>query len=253
MTDQQNPYDTTNPYEAPKASLEREAEAAGGRIPGKGTFDLGECFRDGWQNTIQNLGPILGVGILGYALMILSAITIVGIFLLVPIFAWGMTLFLLRVHDGKTEFNDLFAGFKKYGEVLVKMLVLIVLMTLLGLVGSLVQYVGMFAESDALTLIGMLISWAWSLTVMIRFYWAPLFMVDQDMDGVAALKASWEASKGNWLLLIALSILTTILFFAGMLALLVGLVIAIPMGYLMYVSAYRQVVGGPAPATTSFS
>lgn len=252
MTDETNPYDSPNPYEAPKANLERDPQAAGARVPGKGTFDLGECLSDGWKNTIANIGPILGVGILGTVLLFLSYITIIGIFLLVPVLLYGMTKFLLNVHDGRTDFNDLFAGFKSYGAVLVKSLVLFILLMLLGVVGNLVQYVGMFAESEVLTIIGLAVSLVWAFTVMIRFYWAFFFLVDQDMDAVSCLKASWDATSGNWLMLIVLSILVGLVSMAGFLALIVGLVISIPMGYLMYASAYRQTVGGPAPSSGRF-
>lgn len=237
-----------NPYASPQSSLDTPSQPAGDWIPGSGSFDLGRTLSEGWNITIENLVPMLGVTILGGALMGVAYITCIGIFLLLPILMWGGVRFFLNTYDGKGDFGDLFSGFQNYGQVLGRSLPLLLILLLLSLVGSVPQYAGMFLESEAIILIGAVFSLAWSLLVMIRLYWSLFFLVDQDMAAVDSLKASWEATSGNWLNLILLMLLTVLVSIAGFLALVVGIFVAMPMTYVMYVSAYRQAVGGPARA-----
>lgn len=240
--------DSTNPYATPDSSVERERQPTGGSQIGKGSFDLGECLKDGWDNTIKNIGPVLGVMFLGIVMMMVSYVTIIGIFLLVPVIFWGQTKFLLNTHDGRCDFEDLFSGFRKYGKVLPQMLLLGILIMLISIVGSVIQYVGMFAENEILMIVGGLVSMAWTILIMSRLYWALLFVVDQEMDAVSALQAAWNATKSQWLMCMALVIVAGIVSFLGILACGVGVFISIPVGYFMYVSAYRQTVGRPGPA-----
>ena len=239
--------DYNDPDGFPESEHEWEEEAAGSHAQGKGYFDIGECLSDGWNNTIQNLGPVVGVLFLGWLLMMGSYFTCIGIFLLGPAFIWGITLFLLNTHDGRCDANDLFAGFRQYGKVIGRSLGLFLMLMLLGILGSSVQYLGMFMESEGLMLVGIIVNLAWSFGVMVRLYWAMFFLVDQDLDAVSSLKASWAATSGNWFRLVLLGLLSGLINLAGILALIVGIFVSIPVTYLMFTSSYRQAVGGPAP------
>lgn len=239
MVDPSDPFDDFTP-----------AANVGG-IPGEGSFDVGTCLSRGWTATIQNLGPVLGVLVLGWLMSFVSYFTCVGAFIVIPLVMWGQLKFLLNTLDGHCEFNDLFLGFKNFGKVLPQALLLWLLFVLLGITGSLVQYAGMFLENEFLIVSGVAASFVWALAVMIRFYWAPFFMVDQGLGAVDSLRASWQATEGNWLNMILLIMLSIVVSLAGLLALVVGLLIAAPVIYFMFGAAYRQSVGTPAPAPTA--
>ena len=129
---------TQDPYAAPQANIE-SAPSGTGLVGGTGTFDLGRTLNDGWTNTISNLGPMIGVMIVGMLVMSVFYVTIIGIFLGVPIVFYGMTKFLLNAHDGRAEFGDLFSGFSNYGAILGRMLVFGILWVLIYVAGASVQ------------------------------------------------------------------------------------------------------------------
>ena len=116
-----------NPYQAPAT------EPLPSR--GAGDFDLGQTVKDAFERTKQYFGPELGVLLLGGLLMGLSAITVIGYFLAVPVFAWGMIKFFLNVRDQRQpRLNDLFAGLSNYGTVLGRMLLVTLIYVGLALI-----------------------------------------------------------------------------------------------------------------------
>jgi uncharacterized membrane protein len=235
---------TQDPYAAPTSNIESAPTREG--TPGTGTFDIGLTISDGWQNTIQNIGPMIGVFIVGFLVTILMYVTIIGIFIGLPVLMYGFIKFFLNTHDGKGDFGDLFSGFSNYGANLGKMLVFGILMILIFAAGGSVQYIGMAMDDGSVTLIGSLIGMVFQLVVGVRLYWAPYFIVDRDMSATEAIGASWQASSGNWLKMFLLYLMAAVVTVLGILALGVGVLIAIPMTYMMFASSYRQCAGTPA-------
>lgn len=226
-------------YAPPRAPLADEPTATGGT----GTFDLGVSFNQAWSLTWANFGLLLGTGLVGLLLMAVSAVTVVGIFLLVPVFVWGGIRFMLNVIDGNAEFGDLFSGFQDYGRVLLAMLLLGVLSFLINLLGQSLSLVGSAAGVPSLELIGSLLNLAWALFVMARLNFAWFYAVDQGLGPVESLQASWDATtglKGSCAALVVMSIVVIII---GLLALVVGVIPALMIAYLLPASAYRQMVG----------
>ena len=231
-----------NPYDPPEAPIADERALA---VGGTGSFDLGRCFSEAWDDTWRNFPLWLGVGVVALLVFVLSGITIIGILLVWPVLGWGMVRFYLNMTDQKATFNDLFAGFSNYGMTLVGMLVLVIALQVLGLIGQSVQYVGQLAGNDELMLTGLVINLFWVFGVMIRLYFAVLYLVDQELGPVEALQASWEATRGQSFKLIGLAIASAAVVFAGLVVFIVGVIPASVMAYLMWTSAYRQVVGRP--------
>ena len=223
-----------------------QTSPSGPGTPGTGTFDIGLAMSEAWQNTIQNIGPMIGVLIVGTIVSLLMSVTIIGIFLGLPVLFYGLTKFLLNTHDGRCQFSDLFSGFSNYGAILGRMLVFALLMMVIFIGAASIQYIGRFIESESLIMIGGLFEIVFQLVIGVRLYWAGYFLVDRDLTATEAIKASWEASRGNWLKLFLLSLMMAVVTFLGMLALGVGLLVAIPMTYMMFVSSYRQCAGTPA-------
>lgn len=228
-----------NPYAPPSADLGFEGfESVGGR----GDFDIATCLSDAWANTWANFPLWLLVGLVGVAAALLSVLTAIGIVLALPVLAWGATYFALRMHDGRAEFGDLFAGFSRYGEALVGMLVLFVLLFLVGMVGNSVQIVGVIADSQGLQELGELVGTVFALLVTSRLSFA-YFMVVEGSGPTEALSRSWAVTRAVKWKVIGLVMLSIVLEIAGLLALVVGLIPAMTIVYLMWTSAYRQMVG----------
>ena len=230
-----------NPYQAPAVE----------QLPpiGSGDFDIGRCVSEAFENTKRYIGPAIGVLLLGFILIELTAVTVIGVFLAVPVFAWGFARFFLNMQDGRAQFNDLFAGFSNYGKVLGSTLLMLVVFVLLTLLGESVVLIGGFLKSTPLTVVGYVIYIAFFVLVLSRFYFALFFLVDKNMTGMEALAASWNSTQGKGLKMAGFLLLTSLIGASGVLGLCVGMLFTMPMSYAMYASAYRQIVGyGPPPA-----
>ncbi len=230
-----------NPFQAPSApTMDAGVQTA---FTTTGKFDIGKCFSDAWARLWPHFGVMLGVTIVGFIVMLVAYITILGIFLVIPVLGWGLTRFMLNGVDDKPEFGDLFSGFSVYGQALVSMLAYGICYTALVLPPMAVYGVGIAAKSPAIMGVGMLVLMVWMYGFMVRFYFAPFFMVDQGMGAVDAMKAAWNATKDQKLNVFLLALLSGIVVLIGELALLIGLFAAMPMFGLMWASAYRQITG----------
>jgi uncharacterized membrane protein len=208
-----------------------------------GKFRVGGCVSEAFEATKSNFGLLLGVGILSMACFVVAGITIIGYFIFVPVIAWGCIKFLLNVIDGEAKFSDMFSGFSHFGTVLGRMLWLGIILVLISLVGASVQIIGDVAEFPELWLAGAVINLIFSIFVTVRLNFAIFFAVDQDATATESLRMSWNSTSGLVLSTFILALVSTLINFLGALCFLVGLFFTIPMSYLMWVSAYRQMVG----------
>ena len=226
-------------YAPPQANLTQATDT----IPGTGSFDLGLAFNEAWAATWANFGLLLGVGVVATLLMLASALTVVGLFLLVPVFAWGVIRLMLNTVDGRPEFSDLFSGFQDYGRTLLAMLILFALSSLISALGQALSVIGTAAGVPSLEAIGMVVNLAWTFLVMARLNFAWFYAVDQGLGPVEALQASWDATselKGNCAALIVMSLVVILI---GLLCLIIGVIPASMIAYLLPASAYRQMAG----------
>jgi hypothetical protein len=236
-----------NLYAPPQADLGAHAAP----VLGTGDFDLARCFSEAWARTWENFPLWLGTGIVLLLAMTASVVTVIGIFLLVPILSWGGFLFTLRMHDGGASIGDLFAGFSRYGRVLGPMLGIFFLNLALGVPANVVIQLGANQQPLNFSLVGAgyALSIAIALFVTSRLSFVPLLMVDRDMRLGAALSEAWARTaelKGKVALLVVANILVAV---AGLIAFCIGIIPATVIGFLMWVSAYRQIFGGaPQPA-----
>lgn len=212
-------------------------------VLGSGRFDLGVSFSEAWAATWANFWLLLGANIVFGLLLITSAVTIVGIFLLIPVFSYGYVRFMLNVIDGKGRFSDLFSGFQDYGRALLSMLILFVLTTLISGLGQAINLIGSSAGLPVLEAVGGLFSLAWTFFVMARLSFAWFYAVDQGLGPVESLQASWDATTELKGACAALIILPIVLILIGVLCLIVGVIPASMIAYLLPASAYRQMVG----------
>jgi uncharacterized membrane protein len=209
----------------------------------QGRIDLGEAFRESWALLWPNFGLLLGTGFVAFLCFFLSAVTIIGLFLVVPVLYWGSCYFTLEITRGRGQLSDVFAGFGSYGETLGQMMSAAVLLFLMALVGQSVDLLGRLTHSGVLQAIGGLVNLVWTFGVMARLTLVWFFVVDQRLSGLDAIRACWEATADQKLICIVLVLLNFILPFAGFLFLIVGVIPGILLAGLLHGVAYRQLSG----------
>lgn len=77
------------------------------------------------------------------------------------------------------------------------------------------------------------------IIVLLRFGMYQSAIVDRNMGIIGSLQYSWELTKGNGLNLFVIGLFTILVFCAGCIAMLVGLLFAFPVVWLMWIVAYR--------------
>ena len=230
----------------------------GGPTPSTvGDIDLGEALGDAWQAMLDNWPIAIGSYLLAGLLMAISIVTCVGVLLLLPIFMWGYSALMLNIIDGDAEVGDLFAGFNQYGEALASMLVFSLAMLVTSLPSSALSVASVALDQPSLSSIGTLVSFLIFFLVQVRLYLAPYYIVDQQMGGFEALRASWEATSDQKMTLALLALLSGLVAFAGFLVLLVGLLFTLPLSALIWTAAYRQLepleTGAVAPPPPGYA
>jgi uncharacterized membrane protein len=216
----------------------------GGARGGTGIIDLGAAFGEAWHATWANFGVLLGAGFVLLVLIIISAVSVIGIFVLVPIFAYGGTRLLLNALDGNPEFSDVFSGFSEYGRTLTHMLPLTLLLMLIGTVGNLVERMG----TAVTPLLGSLFILAWTFGISSRLGFAIYFAVDRGLGAIESLRVAWETTASQKLNCAVLILLFFLVGFVGVLCLLIGVIPAIMVGSLLQAAAYRQLAGRQSDA-----
>jgi len=241
--------DVPNPFEAPEVE-EYEAHDHGFTgEPGEVNFSL--ALRHGWDACWSNFGLWLGVGIVGTLVGMLSVVTIIGLFLVLPVLAYGMVKFTLNTVDGHAEFSDLFSGFSDYGNNLKNMLVCGFLATLISLPVSIIQNVLTAIEPTIGLLAVLPLNFAFMWFVTVRMVCWPFFIVDQDMDVIEALKASWAITDGKNGPIMVFFIISYMVIIAGMIALFIGIIPASMITYAGFASVYRQLTGTKGPVQST--
>lgn len=79
--------------------------------------------------------------------------------------------------------------------------------------------------------------------VLFFLYWTQYFVIDRNMTATDAIISSFNAIKSDAGNLLALALLNVLVIFAGAIALMVGLLVAIPVTTLASVFAYRVITG----------
>lgn len=230
----QNPFQTPEAIDAPRPPVV------------SGDFDIGRALQDGWDGTLRNAGAWTAVFLVGTGLAVLSSLTIIGIFVVVPVLFWGGAVFALRANDGQGEVNDLFSGFSRYGNALGSMLGIWGLHFLISLPAQIIVQIGTAMDSGALMALGQLVNLGWTLGVVVRFYFAPFYAVDQGLGPMDAMRASWDGTRQVAGKLILYVIVLFLVLIAGFICLIVGVIPATWITYTSMASAYRQISGTSA-------
>ncbi len=108
-----------------------------------------------------------------------------------------------------------------------------------GLLAQGIVFLATWLESIELTIIGAIFILVLNL-LMLRLYSSPMFIVDQGVPALESIKLAWKSTTGLSVRTLLLALVSGVIVVAGVLCLYVGVLFALPLAYLMWVSAYRQ-------------
>lgn len=246
-----------NPYQAPASSWVEAQPAAGEDIiPGSDPIDPMACLKRAWELTKRHFGLLIAAGVI-YAVLSggIDAATAAALgvnsdaeteteiefgsrgasvptgpeFLhwalssLVDLFlGLGLARIGLNLVSGKTADVSMLFG---EGRKLVPMAV-----------ASIMYY--------AMVVVGLILLIVPGIYLALRFSQFGAAIVDKDMGAIESLKYSARLTEGNKMNLFGLFVLCFLVVLAGILALLVGLLAALPVVYLAPYVAYRWMQRG---------
>jgi uncharacterized membrane protein len=163
---------------------------------------------------------------------LLALIETAYMLLLYPVIQYGADLLFLRgVRGDEVKVNSLFDGFRTYVNVVLAALLV------LGLVG-----------------IGLVVFLIPGLYVACRLVFVGYLVMDEGLDPIAAVEASWRLTRGHALKIFLLGLVSIFVFFGGLMLLLVGAFPATMWIKASFASLYLAITnqtGGVPPAAPS--
>jgi uncharacterized membrane protein len=223
-----------NPFAPPEAPSTYARPTAPGRL------DASDALRTAWEALVPNLGLAVGGTVVFVVSMLVATASVLGLPLVVPVLLWGYLRFSVRLLDGRAELGDLFSGFQVYGQALGSMLLLFLFFFALGLPSQILSIAGAITELWVLNLAGLALSLAIAVLITCRAYFALYFITEEGLGTGDAVKAALDATPDAKGQAFIFAVLLGVLTFAGLLALGVGVLVAIPLTSMMYAAGYRQ-------------
>lgn len=210
--------------------------------PGPG---VGRALGRGWRNLQSNfLVYFLAVLVLAAFLLpfniydegdrgrdsgLLALIETAYMLLIYPIIKYGADLLFLRgVRGDPVEVRSLFDGFKNYVNIVLASLLV------MGLVG-----------------IGLIVFIIPGIYVACRLAFVAYLVMDEELDPIAAVEASWRITRGHAFKIFLLGLASIFLFFFGLLLLLVGAFPATIWIKASFASLYLAITSAPQDAPAS--
>ena len=239
----------------------------------KGVIDASGCISNAWNLIKPNYGLYLGISLL--ALVAISCIPCVNVFIMGPVMG-GVYYVALRAMRGEpVEFGMMFKGFEKFVPLMVVGLIqnipaiiyqgVDISMRIAGNSLTAILNQGQRngdidfyqAPEPNIALAGgllvviivvsivMMIFWiVWSIS----FTFAIPIAMEHNVSPIEAIKLSARAAWGNVGGIIILAILGFLLSLVGVLALCIGVLFVIPVIWVAWAFAYRQVFPDLAPS-----
>jgi uncharacterized membrane protein len=217
-------------------------------------LNVTECIGEGWKILNQNLGGFIGFVLLSVLLYFVSfCFCFIPLLFTGNLFA-GFYIVAMRIQNQQTvTFENFFDGFKNsnFPQILLETLVIgvitIVVYIPIYAVQIPLQFSGMEATDPAKywTIYGLatLVGWIALIFVGIIYMFAIPLIIDQRIEFWPAMELSRKIVMQRWVSFLLLSILLSLLNFAGTLACGIGLLWTTPLYFCSIVAAYNQVVG----------
>ncbi len=214
------------------------------------TFSVKECLKFGWNTFKKRPGLFLlvplvtiaaafGIGIvIGFAKGILSialgksvsaflgsiATNVVQLFITI-----GVITLYLKAHDNVSAaaLKDLWNP-KPFWRLL-----------------------GMSILTFICVAVGMVLLIVPGIILAVMFSLAGYLVVERGLNPIASLKESARLTKGNRWKIFQLSLATVVLNLVGLIALVVGLLVTVPVSFLAFIHAYRALSSSPKPVESA--
>lgn len=228
----------------------------------RSAIDATGCISNAWELVKPNYGMYLGISLL--AMVAVSCIPCLNIFLVGPITGGVYFVALQQMRGESVDFSMMFKGFEKF----VPLMVIGLIQSIPGLIGQGLNYSlrigdaviqgaqgprsvdyyqspdpsiylagGMLVIIIIVSIIAILFSIAWGIT----FAFAIPIAMEQDIGAIDAIKLSAKAGWSNIGGIIVLAILLGLISLGGVLVLCIGFFLVLPVIYVAWAFAYRQV------------
>lgn len=228
----------------------------------RGAINASDCIGTAWNLVSTKFWLYVGVGLL--TILLIGCIPIVNLFLIGPVLG-GFYYFVLRDMDGEpVEFGMMFKGFEKF----VPLMVIGLIQAIPGIIFEIFRFttnmaqiftmrgagngrgdffqapppnVGLAEGLSLLVIIVALVFIVFSIFWGIAFFFAIPAAMEHNLGPIEAIKLSASAGFSNAGGIILLYILSFLVALLGLIALCVGIFVAIPVIYAANAVAYRHV------------
>lgn len=217
-------------------------------------LDFGAAFTDAFEQWKENWALITAYSLIMVLLIFISALTIVGLFIVALPLSVGFHYAAMKYYKGgPVEFGDYFSGFKKTGDLFILMLIqflviaapiiILVLITMpVGLMAEDFSEEAMLAYTGVNVILQFVIM-VFAYAMSILFYFAPSLVTMSDLSPMQALKVSFKLAKKQfwWILLciIASSAIAQI----GIMACGIGIFATLGFTEIMRAAVHKQILG----------
>ncbi len=194
--------------------------------------DIGEALRKGYNLYKENISTLLIATLLAAIISVLSVGILAG-----PMLA-GIVLLTLGLIDKRTpkpEIGDLFKGFSFFIPSLVFVILLVV-----------VSFVGQFILG-LIPILGFLLSILFSMALSTAVMFTIFYIVDRQMEVVAAIQQSVDTVKQNFWIFLGVNIVANVVSSLGVIACFIGIVVTLPMYFCTIAVVYRDLHPASAP------
>jgi hypothetical protein len=225
-----------------------------------------DSLRRGWALVFADPASSIGVSVIVIATMIGAGFlpcvgSIAQLIVTGPLIGAWYLYFLKRIRGLPTEWGDAFAGFSSpmFAQLVLQQIVSTVL-TLLALtpifIGLFVTIFGVAAATAAdermaplaVVAFGLLflVSFAGMLYLSISWMFAPALIIDKNLDFWPAMTLSWRVAMRQFFPILGLLLLCGLIYLGGLLALCVGIFVALPVCVASLAYVYEDLFGEPA-------
>jgi uncharacterized membrane protein len=232
------------------------------------TFDFGRYFGTGWRAMKSDIGQYILYTLVMGIILTISIITIVGpIVLALPLTAGYLTYGRKAMRGEPREFNDFFGGFKTFGPLVGYTLILIGAFLLFGAPLFVFSGLGIGAlanidndpEAALALIVGALAPLQIAMALLsiviqtLLFFAVPLIALGK-LGAFSAIKWSFRLSTRNFFWILLYVFVVGIISQAGVIACYIGLLFTAPLGQMLNLGAYADIVGlgDKSDASTEF-
>lgn len=183
-----------------------------------GGLDASDCISQGWAMVKPNLGIFIIGSIIYMVISIAVGLTQIGSFILGGPLMGGFFVFCFKALDGKTpEIGDLFKGFSRF-------LQLMLLYIVMGVIVA----------------VGMVLLIVPGIYLVVAYTFAIPLVIDQNLGFWEAMELSRKTVGKQWGSVFVLLLLNALVILLGILALGVGIIVALPVSMCSITYAYTR-------------